>query len=130
MIASWNSMALPPRQLVEYYKSVEKTMGGPEKTQDFARLFAVPGSGGCPGFMMNTDDFKAYEAIEKWVEKGEAPEKIIFSHRDSGNRSAGMGNPGKVFRTRPVCAYPKVAKYKGSGDINDAANFTCADPAK
>ena len=44
--------------------------------------------------------------------------------------AAGMGNPGKVYRTRPVCAYPKVSKYKGSGDINDAANFTCADPGK
>jgi feruloyl esterase len=126
MISSWNSLALPPRQLVEYYKSVEKTMGGAAKTQDFARLFAVPGSGGCPGFMMNVEDFNAFDAIEKWVENGKAPEKIIYSHRtSSGNASAGMSSPSKVYRTRPVCAYPKVAKYNGSGDINDAANFHC-----
>ena len=49
IVSSWNSLALPPRQVAEYYKSVEKTMGGPAQTQDFARLFAVPGSGGCPG---------------------------------------------------------------------------------
>jgi feruloyl esterase len=130
MIASWNSLALPPRQLVEYYKSVEKTMGGLEKTDDFARLFTVPGSGGCPGFISNVGDFNAFDAIEKWVEKGEAPEKIIYSHRTSNNGSAGMTSPGKVYRTRPVCAYPKVSKYNGNGDINDAASFHCADPSK
>jgi len=118
IIASWNSLALPPRQVVEYYKEVEKVMGGPEQTRDFARLFAVPGSGGCPGFLRNVEDFDAFDAMLKWVEKGQAPEKIIYSHRQDG----------KVFRKRPVCAYPKVSKYKGSGDINDAANFTCVDP--
>lgn len=130
IIASWNSMGLPPRQVVEYYKSVEKVMGGPGQAQDFARLFAVPGSGGCPGFMMNVEDFDAFDAMVQWIEKGRAPDKIIYSQRESGGMAAGMGSPGKVFRTRPVCAYPKIAKYKGIGDINDAANFTCADPAK
>jgi feruloyl esterase len=130
MISSWNSLALPPRQLSEYYKSVEKAMGGSQKTQDFARLFAVPGAGGCPGFMMNVEDFDAFDAIQKWVEKGQAPDTIIYSHRAGGGMSAGMGTPGKVYRTRPVCAYPKVSKYKGSGDINDAANFTCVEPSK
>ncbi len=128
IIASWNSMGLPPRQVVEYYKSVEKVMGGPEKTRDFARLFAVPGSGGCPGFVRNTEDFKAFEAMVDWVEKGIAPEKIIYSHREAG--SGARGAPGKVYRTRPVCAYPKVSRYKGSGDINDAANFACVEPGK
>lgn len=120
IVASWNSLALPPRAVVDYYKSVERTMGGPEKTQDFARLFAVPGSGGCPGFVWNTEDFKALDAMIQWVEKGKAPEKIIYSHRDSGGS-------GKVTRTRPACAYPKVSRYKGTGDINDAANFECID---
>jgi feruloyl esterase len=80
--------------------------------------------------MMNVEDFNAFDAMTKWVEKGEAPEKIIYSHRESGGAAAGMGSPGKVYRTRPVCAYPKVSKYVGNGDINDAANFTCADPAQ
>jgi feruloyl esterase len=84
----------------------------------------VPGSGGCPGFVMNTGEFKALEAMQEWVEKGKAPEQIIYSHREGGGRG------GKVYRTRPVCAYPKVAKYKGTGDINDAGSFTCVAPAK
>jgi feruloyl esterase len=68
--------------------------------------------------------------MEQWVEKGIAPDKIIYSHRESGGMAAGMGTPGKVYRTRPACAHPKQSKYKGSGDINDAANFTCVDPGK
>ena len=119
IVSSWNSLALPPRQITEYYKSVEKVMGGPQKTQDFARLFSIPGAGGC----VVGENFKAFEALQEWVEKGKAPDQITFSHREGGRG-------GKVFRTRPVCAYPKVSKYKGSGDINDAANFTCVSPGK
>jgi feruloyl esterase len=118
MVGSWNSNALQPRSYLEYYEQVEKTMGGPDKTQDFARMFMIPGATGCPGFMGNQKDFDAFGAIQKWVEKGEAPESIVFSQRDKG----------QVYRTRPACAYPKVAKYKGSGDVNDAASFACVDP--
>jgi feruloyl esterase len=120
MIGSWNSNSLPTRSLSEYYEQVEKTVGGPSQTQDFARLFMVPGSTGCPGFMANQKDFDAFTAIQNWVEKGVAPDSITFAQRDKG----------KVYRARPACAYPKVAKYKGTGDINDAANFTCVSPAK
>jgi feruloyl esterase len=127
LVSSWNSLALPPRQFVEYYKSVERTMGGRGETQDFVRLFSVPGSGGCPGFVMNEGDFDAFSAIESWVERGKAPEVIIYSHRKASGGGA-MGGGGEVFRTRPVCAYPKVARYKGSGDIDDAANFSCVEP--
>jgi feruloyl esterase len=54
--------------------------------------------------------------MEQWVEKGRAPEQMIASH----------STEGKVDRTRPVCPYPQVAKYKGSGSIDEAANFSCA----
>ena len=117
---SWNEMAVPPRTIIDYYSSVEKAMGGPARTQDFARLFMVAGDGMCPGFG-NAEDFSTLKAVEQWVEKGVAPDKIIMTHRDDQR---------KAFRTRPVCAYPKVAKYKGSGDPNDAANFTCVAPGK
>jgi feruloyl esterase len=130
IVASWNSMALAPLQLVEYYQSVEKVMGGLPQTQDFFRLFAIPGAGGCPGFMGNSGDFKAMEAMQAWVEKGQAPDQIVYSYREAGGAAAGMGTPGKVIRTRPVCAYPKVSKYNGSGDVNDAANFSCVAPGK
>ena len=120
MYQSWNSTGLPPRQLSEYYKSVEKVLGGPAHTQDFARLFIVPGSSGCPGFG-NAADFDSFSAIQDWVEKGKAPETIIYTHRDRQR---------KAFRTRTVCAFPKTARYNGKGDPNDAASFTCVDPVK
>jgi len=117
IVSSWNSLALPPRQVVEYYNSVEEVMGGPEQTRDFARLFSIPGAGGC----VVGPNFQAFEALQAWVEEGEAPDQIIYGYSEGGRG-------GKVYRTRPVCAHPKVAKYKGSGDINDAANFTCVSP--
>jgi feruloyl esterase len=118
MAGSWNSNSLPVRSYLEYYEKVEKTMGGPSQTQDFARMFMIPGSTGCPGFMGGQKDFDSFTAIQNWVEKGQAPESITFVQRDKG----------AVSRTRPACVYPKVSKYKGSGDINKAENFTCADP--
>jgi feruloyl esterase len=57
-------------------------------------------------------------AIEQWVEQGKAPQKLIASHSTGG----------KVDRTRPLCPYPMVAKYKGSGSIDEEANFTCKLP--
>ncbi len=125
MIASWNSTALAPRQLVNYYKDVEKTMGGYEKTKDFARLFTVPGSSGCPAFA-NPEGFKTFDALVKWVEEDKAPDSIIYPHTRGGGMM-GMGAKPEVYRTRPVCAYPKQARYKGSGDVNDAAYFECVD---
>jgi feruloyl esterase len=124
MLSSWNSLALPPGQYVKYYEAVEKTMGGPEQTQDFARMFTAPGSGGCPAFS-DPEGFKLFDALVDWVEKGKAPDKIIYPH----TKGQGMtGGGGEAYRTRPLCVYPKQARYNGSGDINDAANFSCVDP--
>jgi feruloyl esterase len=61
-------------------------------------------------------------ALAQWVEKGVAPDKIIATKFKNDDRSQG------VARTRPVCPYPQVAKYNGSGSIDDAANFVCANP--
>ncbi len=119
IVSSWNSLALPPRQVAEYYRSVEKAMGGPEQTRDFARLFSIPGAGGC----VVGPDFKAFEAMQDWVEKGIAPDRITYIYRESGRG-------GKPTKTRPVCAYPEVSRYKGSGDVDDAANFTCVAPGE
>jgi feruloyl esterase len=127
IIGSWNSTALPTRALTEYYEKVEQISGGPAKTQDFARLFMVPGSTGCPGFMANQQDFDSFTALQNWVEKGIAPESIIYAQREQASGTMGVG-AGKVWRSRPACAYPKVPKYKGNGDINEAFNFICIDP--
>jgi feruloyl esterase len=56
--------------------------------------------------------------LEQWVEQGKAPDQITASHATGG----------KVDRTRPLCPYPQLAKYKGTGSIDDAANFVCAVP--
>jgi feruloyl esterase len=70
----------------------------------------VPGMGHCGGGY-GPNRFDALTALEGWVEKGVAPEQMI----GSGNNM-----------TRPLCAYPNVARYKGTGDPNDASNFQCA----
>jgi feruloyl esterase len=62
--------------------------------------------------------FDKVSALEQWVEHGKAPDTMIASHVKDG----------KVDRTRPLCPYPQVAKYKGSGSIDEAANFACAVP--
>jgi feruloyl esterase len=78
------------------------------------RLFMVPGMGHCGGGD-GTSTFSMIPALEKWVEQGQAPERIEASRvRD-----------GKVDRTRPLCAFPKVAVYGGSGRTDDTANFSC-----
>ena len=63
--------------------------------------------------------FDAVDAMVNWVEHGKPPEQILATHATAG----------KVDRSRPLCAYPKEAKYKESGSVNDAANFACVAPA-
>jgi feruloyl esterase len=71
--------------------------------------------GHCQGGV-GTDTFDKVAAIEAWIRSGSAPEQIVASHRAAGTSD----------RTRPLCRYPQVAKYKGSGSTDDAANFVCA----
>ena len=118
---SWDEAIIPPRSAIDYYNSVQATMGGPSQTKDFFRLFMVPGMGMCPGFGFGNDGtFDAMEVVQKWRETNVAPDKIINSHRTAG----------AVDKTHPACPYPQVAIYKGSGDIMDAASFTCGNPKK
>ncbi|MEJ2109493.1 MAG: tannase/feruloyl esterase family alpha/beta hydrolase [Acidobacteriota bacterium] len=123
IFASWNSVGLAPRQLLIYYNDIEKAMGGRENTQDFARLFTVPGGGGCNA-VSGTRGVTAFDALINWVEKGEAPDSFTYAYTGGG----GMRGGGQVYRTRPICPYPQQARYKGSGDINDAENFSCVEP--
>jgi feruloyl esterase len=102
---------------VHYYESVVKAMGGAGKTTDFFRVFMAPGMDHCFGGE-GPSAFDGLKAMEQWVEDGKAPDIIIAAHMSSG----------KVDRTRPLCVYPKVAKYKGQGSIDEAENFICSDP--
>jgi feruloyl esterase len=81
------------------------------------RLFMVPGMAHCIGGE-GPNVFDKMDVISAWVEHGEAPDAIIASHL-SGDQ---------VDRTRPLCPYPQLAKYKGAGSIDEAKNFVCAAP--
>ena len=81
------------------------------------RLFLLPGVGHCGGGI-GPDQADYLTALEKWREGGIAPNEIVASR----NRQ------GRVDMTRPLCPYPQVAKYSGSGDTNDAKSFSCATP--
>lgn len=108
----WADPALNPLMGVNYYESVTKQLG--PSTPDFYRLFMVPGMFHCSGGI-GTSTFDAVTPLIEWVEKGTAPASI------TGARIV----DGKAVRTRPLCPYPATAKYKGSGSIDDAANFSC-----
>lgn len=116
MYQSWNETWIPPRTVTTFYNDVIKTMGGEDNTKDFLRLFMIPGNAMCAGMIPGT--FDAMEAIQKWVEEGIAPDHI----------EAAYSSQGKVVRRRPVCPYPEVAIYKGSGDTNKAESFRCGKP--
>jgi pimeloyl-ACP methyl ester carboxylesterase len=98
--------------LTRYYSAVSGANGGSESTGKFARLFLVPGMNHCGGGKA-TDQFDTLAALEDWVEQGKAPDRII---------ARGAAFPG---RTRPLCPYPTVARYSGSGDIESAESFNC-----
>jgi feruloyl esterase len=110
----WADPVVPPQDTAAYYEAVAKTMGGYDKVRDFFRFFAAPGMGHCAGGP-GPNQFDALTALEQWVETGVAPDKLIASHTSNG----------KVDRTRPLCPYPQVARWKGTGSVDEAANFSC-----
>jgi feruloyl esterase len=104
---------------VGYYEGVTKLMGGRQQTEEFFRLFLIPGVHHCfggPGLV----NFDAVSLLEKWVEKGEAPDVLIAS------RSAN----GVVERSRPIYPYPMLARYSGQGDPKQASSFAPFDPTR
>ena len=111
--AGWSDPGIPPGYIVEYYKNVlAKTKL--KNVRDAARLFMVPGMGHCGGGD-GTSTFDMLSALDRWVEKGQAPDSIAASRLKDG----------VVDRTRPLCPYPQTAMYKRSGSIDEAANFVC-----
>lgn len=108
-----------------WYDALAKRHGG--DASSFARYFPVPGMSHCRGGSA-TDQFDMLGALVKWVEQGQAPDAVIATARGAGN-AGGVNNElpanWSPTRTRPLCAYPKVATYKGSGDIESADSFVC-----
>jgi feruloyl esterase len=109
----WAEPGIPPRNIVSYYGDVQKQT---KNAVDSVRLFMVPGMGHCGGGN-GTSTFDMVAALDQWVATGKAPRSIPASR---------MRN-GVVDRTRPLCAYPQYAAYKGTGGIEDAVNFECRD---
>jgi feruloyl esterase len=115
MTYGWADQILQPMMGVNYYEALVAKNG--PSTPDFFRLFMVPGMAHCGGGT-GPDRHDAMTAIINWVEKGQAPSTMVASKVVDD----------KVVRTRPLCAYPQVARHTGTGSIDDAANFRCVAP--
>ena len=108
------SPQITPLASVAYYDRVAAEHDGVAAIRDSYRLFMAPGMAHCRGGE-GPGDFDELAAPEQWVEQGQAPDRILASHVKDG----------KVDRTRPLCSYPQVARYTGTGSIDEAANFVC-----
>jgi len=113
----WNDPQIEPASSVAYYQSVLKASGGVGAVQGSYRLFMVPGMAHCGGGE-GASNFDMLAALENWVEKGDSPDRI----------DASRIREGKIDRRRPLCPYPQIPTYKGSGDPDDAASFVCRKP--
>jgi hypothetical protein len=115
----WADQAIAPVGTTTYYQALRDTMGGLHAVQEFARLFMIPTMYHCNGGY-GPSQFDMIGPVVDWVESGKAPSAIVTTQTDPA---------GHVVRTRPVFPYPARAKYKGSGSIDDAANFVPAEPS-
>ncbi len=106
-------------EMLDYYGKLAANNGGVDATQGFARAFVVPGMNHCSGGPA-TDGFDSIQAMVDWVEHGRAPDRILAS--------AAPTNAWFPNRTRPLCPHPAYARYKGTGSIENAANFDCVRP--
>ena len=134
MYHGWADPVIPSQSSINYFNALVRHHGHDDddvqkasfewddhnnlrKTQEYARLFMVPGMYHCLGGP-GPNVFDALTPLVKWVEQGVAPETIIATKFVNDT-------PPAVQMTRPLCVFPKVAKYKGSGSTNVADNFTC-----
>src|SRR4029453_16840163 len=117
-IVMWHGQADPliyPRGSIDYYTRVMELRGGAAKAAEFMRFFLAPGVGHCGGGVGPAPTGQLGAVID-WVENGKAPETLTALRRDSA---------GAVIRSRPLCPFPYIARYKGQGSTDDAANFAC-----
>ena len=110
----WSDPGISPRSSIDYYNSVLNAVGRAGDVRNSYRLFMVPGMGHCFGGDGATA-FDPIGAMERWVEEGHAPDRMIASR----------WTDGKVDRTRPLCPYPQVAEYKRNGPTDNEESFAC-----
>jgi hypothetical protein len=126
----WSDAAIAPTNAIHYYRSVAAKLGE-QNTSDFVQLYMVPGMQHCSGGPGPNDfgvapsasadgQHSISRALERWVETGVAPDRIIATkHKADANPAS------EAVRTRPLCPFPQVARYQGSGSTDDASNFAC-----
>jgi feruloyl esterase len=112
----WADQLITADSSIHYYKRLQQQMGGAKKTSDFARFYLAPGVSHCAGGP-GPQPTGVLDALVTWVEDAKAPETLTATRRDQ---------TGAITRSRPLCQYPLVAKYKGSGSTDEAANFVCS----
>ena len=136
---------IAPLKTVDYYETVERTMGGRSATREFLRFFMIPGMGHCSGGS-GPHDFDYLSYLEHWVEDGHAPDKIVGAHIDferfvhahendtdpdqeklEAELRAYRQDPANRTFSRPVYLYPAFAKYKGKGDPNSEGSFVASE---
>ena len=117
MYHGWSDNSIAPQASVNFYTRALSATKAPAKGSTWLRLYMVPGMGHCSGGE-GPDTFDTMSPLDSWVEKGTLPQQI----------QASKITAGKVTRTRPLCPYPQVARYKGTGRIDEAANFACVAP--
>jgi Tannase and feruloyl esterase len=124
----WSDGAVSPTSTIDYYETVERTMGGAAATRDFFRLFMLPGVDHCwGGEGASVVDFLSY--MEAWIEKNQAPDIMMSAHVKAGTDVIDWpSDPAAIGFTRPVYPYPLQAKYKGTGDPNKAENYRAVRP--
>ncbi len=115
MSHGWADGLIPASNTVEFFKSMTANLD-PDKAADSIRLFMIPGAGHCGGGVAGVTDMLS--VLDEWVETGKAPERIIAN-----------SSPNQGPMSRPLCPYPQIAKYKGAGSTDDAANFECVETA-
>jgi feruloyl esterase len=133
----YNGMAdpvVPPARTIKWWNDAAASLGGQSSLAETARLYLIPGMGHCLGSGVPSEmgaNFQSTEPssydstndiitqLDTWVTQGTVPTRLNARDVDAN---------GTVLRSRPLCPYPQVAKYKGSGDVNDAGNFACTAP--
>jgi feruloyl esterase len=136
MYHGWNDPALPPRMTIAYYQQIQERMGH-EVADSFVRLYMVPGMQHCfggpgpntfgqlpPGGTADPH-YNVSAALERWVEIGTPPADIIASKNKDDLKALIVPAEAKPLRTRPICVYPRVARWNGKGSTDAAENFTC-----
>jgi feruloyl esterase len=112
MYHGWSDPQVPPYTSIRYFNNVLGTVG--KDAENSIALFMVPGMNHCQGGP-GVDTFDKIGVLEQWVERGVKPSRIVAAHLTNS----------KVDKTRPLCPLGEIAKYNGTGDVNNAVNFTC-----